>query len=41
MVKKLLESFFDTKLHKMNHIEFRIEKVIRERGVKLCKVETI
>ena len=33
--EKFFETFYDKELQKMNQIEFRIEKVIKKKGVKV------
>ena len=35
MVKKLLEQFYEKELEKSNQKEFRIEKLIKQKGNKL------
>ena len=41
MVKKLIGKFYEKELQKTNQQEFRIEKVIKRKGDKLCQMERL
>ena len=41
MLEKLLEKFYEKELQKTNQQEFRIKKVIKGKGDKLCQIERL